>query len=554
MTQNFSNYREFHCTKSDFQNLKYLNLSGDHLENTSQVIALLSSSIETLDLSSNLIGRLNVSTFQKFNNLKFLNLSQTNLSNFGFDTFYHQTKLIVLDISFNHLKTIDFTLLLRNFQNLHSLYLEGNDLLEINSVSQPIFPRLTYLGISKNRFDCHYLAKFLLKWPNLKLLHNPSNRTHIGGVDCLRETDQQPLVENTTITVVTTKKIYTKNQHTSSENGKISRFDCNFQHSFNDSNTTSVSCANIMEIDTSCMGNSLAVDFNENDKIVFRSSENGSTLKCSKANLQNVTSFNISGNHLQNISKIIEFLGSSVKIMDLSSNSIDRLNFSTFQQFTELEHLNLSCTNLSNFEYKIFFHQFKLKTLDLSYNHLKSEYFISSLQSSRDLRTLFLEGNDLKTLHGLTQSSFPQLSLLRISRNNFSCEYLEFILDGWTNLQLTHKGVDCYSVNQTMTDKIGKHDIQPTEKYTNFIESTTNPTTIIGKTLQTKSIEFQRNESFDKNNKLFEHPMTAVNSLSTDVQLLKYLIFAMSSMLCIYFVVKKPKSFRMFEESLIAKR
>lgn len=43
------------------------------------------------------------------------------------------------------------------------------------------------MGISKNNFSCEYLVKFLLQWHDLKLIDNPSNQTHIGGVDCVHK-------------------------------------------------------------------------------------------------------------------------------------------------------------------------------------------------------------------------------------------------------------------------------------------------------------------------------------------------------------------------------
>lgn len=175
---------ELRCTKERFKNFTLLNISGNRMRNTSEILELLGPSIENVDLASNFIGKLDSQTFKKFNNLQYLNLSHTNLSNFGFKTFYHQSKLKTLDLGYNHLRTVNFTLLLRNFKNLTTLNLEGNDLIEINSVTRSNFPSLSFLGLSKNRFSCDYLATFLRQWEGLQLFHNPSDETHIDGVDC----------------------------------------------------------------------------------------------------------------------------------------------------------------------------------------------------------------------------------------------------------------------------------------------------------------------------------------------------------------------------------
>lgn len=128
---------------------------------------------------------MNASTLDKFVNLKKLNLSQTNLQNFDFQTFYQQRNLTNLDLSHNHLKRVDFHLFLRNFEKLSVLNLEGNNLTELDSVTRSHFPMLSLLGISRNNFTCDYLVEFLLQWPNLKLIDNPANQIHIGGVDCV---------------------------------------------------------------------------------------------------------------------------------------------------------------------------------------------------------------------------------------------------------------------------------------------------------------------------------------------------------------------------------
>lgn len=196
----FDNRLKWIFSKGDFLKLRYLNCSNSHMKNLSVILQETSTQIETLDLSNTFVGELNESTFQRFVNLKKLNLSRTNLSNLQFATFYHQRNPEMLDISYNNLNKIDFYLFLRNFQNLISLNLEGNNLTDIDSITRTHFPKLTNLAISKNSFSCDYLTKFLLQWPDLKLIDNPSNQTHIGGVDCLhRSTNQTDSYPNTVI-------------------------------------------------------------------------------------------------------------------------------------------------------------------------------------------------------------------------------------------------------------------------------------------------------------------------------------------------------------------
>lgn len=150
-------------------------------------IALHVPSVGSLDLSSNFVGQINTTTFERFNNLQYLNLSNSNLTNFDFKSFYHQRKLRVLDISYNRIKKINFTPFLSNFKDLHTLNLEGNSLSELDTMTRVNFPELSTLGISKNQFSCEYLAQFLANWQTLHLINNSSNKINVKGIDCYHE-------------------------------------------------------------------------------------------------------------------------------------------------------------------------------------------------------------------------------------------------------------------------------------------------------------------------------------------------------------------------------
>lgn len=174
-------------SKNDFNQIRHLNLSGSKMENISSMLEEVSTQLETLDLSIIFVGKLETSTFYNFGNLKRLFLSRSNLSHFQFETFYHLRNLEVLDISYNNLNEIDFYLFIRTFHNLISLNLEGNNLMNIDSLKRSCFPKLTLLGISKNRFSCNYLISIFLEWHDIKFIDNPSNQTHMGGVDCWKQ-------------------------------------------------------------------------------------------------------------------------------------------------------------------------------------------------------------------------------------------------------------------------------------------------------------------------------------------------------------------------------
>lgn len=175
--------------ENGISNLKSLKLASNNLTNITGIFEHLNS-LETLDLSYNYVGKLNISTFAKLTNLEHLNLGHTNLSNINFGTFFHQKELKSLDISYNNLNKMNFDVFLPYLKSLESLVLDGNNLTEMEGLTNSMFPQLSVLSISNNNFNCTYLAKLLrtLKWDELGLSIDPelvhTNETHINGIAC----------------------------------------------------------------------------------------------------------------------------------------------------------------------------------------------------------------------------------------------------------------------------------------------------------------------------------------------------------------------------------
>lgn len=86
--------------------------------------------------------------------------------------------------------------------------------------------------------------------------------------------------------------------------------------------------------------------------------------------------FKIAGNQLALVSEIIDSLSNSIEILDISSNSVVRLNANSFRRFNKLKILNVSDIGLSNFTENPFEHVTTLVSLDLSNNKLDHANFI----------------------------------------------------------------------------------------------------------------------------------------------------------------------------------
>ncbi|XP_058058200.1 carboxypeptidase N subunit 2-like isoform X2 [Anopheles bellator] len=122
----------------------------------------------------------------------------------------------------------------------------------------------------------------------------------------------------------------------------------------------------------------------------------------------------------------LEVIGRLQKLetLDVSYNSLDPLNLTTFGMLKHLTVLELAKTNISNLQHGTFGHQEALTWLDLSYNNL-DHLEIDMLVSSSRLRSLYLEGNHLTHLeYSQMKKYFPELKEIGVADNDWSCAYL----------------------------------------------------------------------------------------------------------------------------------
>lgn len=173
----------------------------------------------------------------------------------------------------------------------------------------------------------------------------------------------------------------------------------------------------------------------------------------------NLTHFIASHNRLTEWPvKLFVNYNQQLKYIDFSCNSIGNLNADTLAHLTNLEYLDLRRTNLSKIALKTFSFQHKLMYLDLSENNLKILDFDMFLPNLRFLQSLRLNGNQLTELNGFDNRLFPQLTLLDIKNNRFSCSYLKQFMKtiNWEKIEIALdpnsidlqkpyiRGVDCY--------------------------------------------------------------------------------------------------------------
>lgn len=127
-----------------------------NIQNISQITSLID-----LGLAYNPIGQLPLNIFDNLTNIVFLNLEHVGLNRIEFGTFSQGTKLKHLDISYNNLNEVDLDMFAA-LSALEKLLLNGNNLTNLEySELVELFPKLRFIGISDNNWDCKTLANIL---------------------------------------------------------------------------------------------------------------------------------------------------------------------------------------------------------------------------------------------------------------------------------------------------------------------------------------------------------------------------------------------------------
>ncbi len=197
--------------------------------------------------------------------------------------------------------------------------------------------------------------------------------------------------------------------------------------------------------DGNCIGveNYLSLNIEDNRLTNITLSSNFTQLRASsnklkwitvELNLDTLETLIVSQNRIENIPDIINRLGRALTILDVADNFVGKLNVSTFMKMQNLEELVLRNTSLSNIQYGAFHYQKNLKLLDISFNRLKTIKFEAFSRDVRQLQTFFLDGNNLTQVDGLRKVNFPNVTLIGITENNFTCEYLHEYMGQWTGV------------------------------------------------------------------------------------------------------------------------
>ncbi|CAH0713111.1 unnamed protein product, partial [Brenthis ino] len=427
----------------NFGKLNELNVVHNNLESINLIKLSNIFTLEILNVSYNSISLIEIDSFgietsTSMSSIVSIDLSHNSLEYVPDNCFVRFSRLKYLDLSHNKLLGFDI-LTFEGMTNLETFFLSNNKLTEIGQ-NFARFINLKHFTLNNN-FLTTLTEQELRKLNDLECLDLSSNR--IKNIEdrafiALRNLRELNLSYNE-ITYIH-KELFEKNENLSKlllANNNIENIEAG---SFDHKNISS------FEIKNNNLNGSIE---SETFKGIF------------------VDNLDLSGGELSKIGeKAFSSVGNSLLILNLSSNSIETIDKTSFHSLELLLKLDLSYNKLTDIEFDtfdlkalteyylqknkikkmdktMFTHLFSLKTLDLSQNSI-SDIEINSFSELNSLENLILHSNHLvSSLKGNILTGLHNLNLLDISHTgimNFKNE--SFYGTSSTVLNSSHSDID----------------------------------------------------------------------------------------------------------------
>lgn len=456
-----SKYGNLHWLRLNLKQLKKLNASHNEL---SHFWMLLSNAtkVTDVDLSYNRLHNIGIEMFGTTKNLVKINLSHNLLESISFDTFMDAKKLQSIDLQSNHFLELPFIL---HSETLKEIHLQHNPIEHFNycylSLMKPTSVYFTWYNIKSfwRSKECHR--------EHLKPIHVVMNNKYEGikrqidGTIELHCNDQSfhnlnnfTAGQNTFTNVVNLLQTFGPFvMHMDLSSNHIDKLDANIFTRFDHLITLFLSRTMITDIDISMLHANylmhLDISFNQLNYI------NNVTLL---ENFHSLIILNVSGNHLENVPELIQYLSSSIRCLDLSGNYIGKLNTNAFERLPSLNILNLCNTHLSISDFQPFKQCEHLKVLDISQNRLDGVNFteISILNRLTSLNVAFCR---IKNILNLTKHLGSALRILNLSGNtvhNLNAHIFATI-DNLEYLNLSKTNLHTIDNDSFQSQKILKH-------------------------------------------------------------------------------------------------
>lgn len=431
-----TNHVEYVCGVAEETNFR--RNSYEHLYCNNHASAINRGVIEVLSLRGCTSGSIDYDFFYAYTGLRIFNISSVELRNLYASNFLYHKYVEQIIASHNYLSKIREDL----FSNTPVLTSVDFSYNQITQLIWSVFDnvrRLTSINFSFNKIR-ELDERLFRNLQDLKYLDFSNNQ--IKRIESNSFVNNQMLME----------------LHLN--DNQVNRLECTLLSTLAELSSLSITLNTLENLEMTCVTDNKHINLNftispNESTSVLKISGNQFKWTFSKEDYTKIRYLNVSNNQFENTSAILGGANTKLETIDMSNSYVGELNESTFKTFVNLRKLILSRTNLSNFQFATFYHQRKLEVLDISYNALNEVDFHLFLRNFQNLVWLNLEGNNLTEIDTITRTYFPKLSVLGISKNNFSCEYLVKFLHPWHDLKLIDNpsnqihidGVDCLHGN-----------------------------------------------------------------------------------------------------------
>lgn len=163
--------------------------------------------LELVDISYNLLQRIDANTFTYLSNLKTLNISHNHLKYVDLSFLPNTNNLQFLNIAYNQLNSFRLEFFTSSLKLIH---VEGNSLTTVDTNVKQLAPALSGIGVDDNNIECQQLTSIMLLFyfDNVTLIpkeifpdnNNDKNQTNVlsgkgfvKGIKCIEELELLPI-------------------------------------------------------------------------------------------------------------------------------------------------------------------------------------------------------------------------------------------------------------------------------------------------------------------------------------------------------------------------